>query len=53
MPETPLSIFISYSHADSAFVDQLEADLRQQGFDPWVDHRRLVGGHRWRRELHV
>jgi predicted ATPase len=51
MADAPPSIFISYAHADSSFVDRLEADLRQQGFDPWVDRQRLVGGQRWRREL--
>src|SRR5215469_7276417 len=51
MPDTPLSIFISYSHADSAFVDQLEGDLRKLGFETWVDRQRLAGGQRWRREL--
>ena len=51
MPETPISLFISYAHADSPFVDRLEADLQQQGFDPWVDRQRLKGGQRWRREL--
>ena len=51
MPDAPISIFISYAHADSAFVDRLEADLRHQGFDPWVDRQRLAGGLRWRREL--
>jgi hypothetical protein len=51
MPDTSISIFISYAHADSALVDRLEADLRQQGFDPWVDRQRLKGGQRWRREL--
>src|SRR5437763_2101116 len=51
MPDTPISIFISYAHADSAFVDRLEADLCTQGFDPWVDRQRLKGGQRWRREL--
>src|SRR5215472_13827603 len=51
MPETPINIFISYAHADSAFVDRLEADLQKQGFDPWVDRQRLKGGQRWRREL--
>jgi tetratricopeptide (TPR) repeat protein len=51
MPDTPITIFISYAHADGAFVDRLEADLRQQGFDLWVDRERLVGGQRWRREL--
>jgi predicted ATPase len=51
MTKTPISIFISYAHADSAFVDRLEADLRKLGFDPWVDRERLKGGQRWRREL--
>src|SRR5258708_23170263 len=51
MPDTPITLFISYAHADSAFVERLEADLQTQGFDPWVDRQRLVGGQRWRREL--
>ncbi len=51
MPDPPITIFISYSHADSAFVDQLEADLRKLGFETWVDRQRLAGGQRWRREL--
>src|SRR5215472_2310974 len=51
MPETPISLFISYAHADSAFVDRLEADLQKEGFDPWVDRQRLKGGQRWRRAL--
>src|SRR5438876_5549986 len=51
MPDTPISLFISYAYADSALVDRLEADLQKQGFDPWVDRHRLKGGQRWRREL--
>ena len=51
MPDTPIRLFISYAHADSAFVDRLEADLQKQGYDPWVDRQRLKGGQRWRREL--
>src|SRR5437764_8105275 len=51
MPDTPITIFISYAHADSAFVDRLEGDLQKQGFDPWVDRQRLKGGQRWRRAL--
>src|SRR5690242_7384873 len=51
MPDTPISLFISYAHADSSFVDKLEADLRQHGYDPWIDRQRLKGGQRWRREL--
>ena len=51
MSDTSISLFISYAHPDSAFVDRLEADLHKQGFDPWVDRQRLKGGQRWRKEL--
>jgi hypothetical protein len=51
MPDVPISIFISYAHADRAFVQRLEADLRQQGFAAWVDVAGLSGGQQWRREL--
>jgi hypothetical protein len=37
MTKTPISIFISYAHVDSAFVDRLEADLHQRGrWSSWV-----------------
>jgi hypothetical protein len=37
MTNTPISIFISYAHVDSAFVDWLEADLHQRGrWSSWV-----------------
>src|SRR5215470_5200499 len=51
MADTRISLFISYAHADRAFVDRLEADLQKQGFETWVDRQRLAGGQRWRREL--
>ena len=51
MPDKLTSIFISYAHADSPFVDRLEADLCQHGFAPWVDRHGLAGGQKWRREL--
>ena len=53
MPDALTSIFISYAHADSPFVDRLEADLRQQGFAPCVDRHGLAGGHKWRRALQI
>jgi hypothetical protein len=31
MTKTPISIFISSAHVDSAFVDRLEADVPQRG----------------------
>ena len=51
MSDPPPTIFISYSQADSSFVDRLEADLDKQGFETWIDRHGLVGGQRWRREL--
>ncbi|HEY7413575.1 MAG TPA: toll/interleukin-1 receptor domain-containing protein, partial [Ktedonobacteraceae bacterium] len=41
------SIFISYSRADSAFVDQLEAELSKYGFVTWLDRQHLEGGDDW------
>ncbi len=37
MTNTPISIFISFAHIDSTFVDRLEADVHQGGRWPsWV-----------------
>lgn len=46
-----LDVFISYSRSDSAVVDRLEADLQNNGYNTWVDRRKLVGGRRWRRDI--
>ncbi len=45
-PNLATTIFISYARnePDTAFVDRLEADLRAEGFQPWVDRRKLEGG---------
>src|SRR5579864_1500598 len=51
MPDTLTNIFISFARSDSAFVDRLEADLRQHGRHPWVDRRGLEAGSKWRQEL--
>lgn len=32
MINTPIRIFISFAHVDSAFVDRLEADVPQRGW---------------------
>lgn len=44
---TPVQIgalFISYSHADSPFVDALEGRLRAKGIRVWRDVHRMVAG---------
>jgi hypothetical protein len=51
MPDQPISVFISYSRMDNAFVDRLEADLRARNFRTWVDRRKLEGGQIWLDEL--
>ena len=30
-------VFISYSRKDTTFVRKLDARLREEGWDPWVD----------------
>ena len=32
-------IFISYSHKDKKYVENLEKKLLDEGFDVWIDHR--------------
>jgi len=44
-------VFISYSRADLAFVDQLANDIRDAGFDVWYDVSELEGGDRWSTEI--
>src|SRR5712692_10104986 len=45
-------IFISYAHRDAADLAQrLQADLRQNGFDAWLDTGRLTVGDVWSREI--
>jgi hypothetical protein len=38
------SIFISYSHQDTEFVDRLRADLEASGFTTWLDKTGLKPG---------
>ena len=43
----PLKLFISYSRANSAFVDRLEHYLQTNGYEVWVDRSRIEGGQDW------
>jgi WD40 repeat protein len=53
MPSSETSrIFISYAHRDAADLAQrLQADLRQNGLDAWLDTARLTVGDVWSREI--
>jgi len=41
------SIFVSYSHQDQEFVHQLSAQLRNNGFNLWIDVEQISGGANW------
>ena len=45
--ETPklFDAFISYSSHDSNVATRLEEDLRQEGFEVWLDKREVLVGH--------
>ena len=43
-------IFISYSHKDKKYVEELEKKLISEGFDVWIDHR-IDYGSRWSKEI--
>jgi TIR domain len=50
--DRPIRVFISYAREDStAFVDRLEADLRQRNYVTWVDRSALEGGDKWEEEI--
>ncbi|MBZ0285113.1 MAG: HEAT repeat domain-containing protein [Anaerolineae bacterium] len=40
-------IFISYSHEDEDFANELKENLSGQGYQPWVDKSRLEAGDNW------
>ncbi len=45
------NIFISYSREDKEFVDRLKNDLRQSGFDVWVDIEEILPGQNWQSSI--
>jgi TIR domain len=40
--------FISYSHADSDFVEELISELKSNDLEIWLDHDKLTPGKNWR-----
>jgi hypothetical protein len=40
----PLRVFISYNHADKAFVRRMVLDLRAEGIDAWFDELEMQPG---------
>ncbi len=45
-------VFISYARKDGAALAQrLQKDLKEQGFDAWLDTQRINGGASWTTEI--
>jgi TIR domain len=44
-------VFLAYVQEDAVAVDRLFADLAGQGFDPWLDRRKLLPGQNWPRSI--
>lgn len=49
--QTVTKTFICYSKSDSAFALKLAQDLREKGFDVWMDQLDISPGQRWAREV--
>ncbi|HEY3480725.1 MAG TPA: toll/interleukin-1 receptor domain-containing protein, partial [Streptomyces sp.] len=44
-------VFISYVREDSDAVDRLVAELKEHGFDVWMDRTHLLAGQKWQSEI--
>jgi hypothetical protein len=44
-------VFLAYAAEDAARVERLFEDLHRQGFEPWMDRRKLLPGQNWPRAI--
>lgn len=51
LPERKPRVFIAYAAEDSAIVGRLCDRLEAQGFDAWLDRRKLLPGENWPRTI--
>jgi hypothetical protein len=47
------SVFISYSHEDSAIANKIKGDLRRNGISVWIDERIKPGDDAWLKQLAI
>jgi hypothetical protein len=50
-PAESLGVFISYSHSDAKFANNLEKRLKKQHFTVWIDKKGIKAGENWREEV--
>lgn len=46
-----IKVFISYSKGDVVLATQIYKRLKEEGYDPWMDEEKLVGGQDWEVEI--
>lgn len=51
--ERSYDLFISYAHADTSQVQDIEEHLFDCGYDVWVDYNSIRIGHKWRDEIRL
>lgn len=44
-------VFIAYALEDAAFAERLFNELRERGFSPWMDRKKLLPGQNWSRRI--
>src|SRR5271166_5766862 len=51
-PSEQPRVFLSYARKDgTALAQRLQKELKEQGFDPWLDTQRIAGGAVWSDEI--
>ncbi len=50
-PTNRPKVFLAYVQEDARSVDRLFNALAEQGFDPWMDRRKLMPGQNWPRSI--
>ena len=50
-PRTRPKVFVAYVQEDGAAADRLFEALDRNGFDPWLDRRKLLPGQNWPRSI--
>jgi hypothetical protein len=51
LPHTQLKIFLAYVAEDLEAAEKLYACFRAQGFDAWLDRKKLLPGQNWPRSI--
>lgn len=49
--QTAVRVFLAYVEEDGAAAERLFQSLRERGFDPWLDRKKLMPGQNWPRSI--